>query len=225
LPIKIQNKKELGSGIYTIPDIGLLLGYPLYKVRRYIKKYWDEGIGKELFHDNYSWSVKNYKKAVNFYVLIELYTFFQLQECGVHTKGVVKARKEIAKHLKTPYPFANRKILTDGQHIWYYFEKDLISADPTCQLNFGKIIESFANKIDFSDDSLAERYWPRGKDSSIVVDPHHQFGQPVIKGSNIVTDTIYSMYQSGEKIKTLSVLYDISEKEICDAIEFYKKAA
>jgi len=225
MPIKIQNKKELGSGIYTIPDIGLLLEYPLYKIRRYLKKYWDDGIGKELFKDRYSWSVNNNKKAVNFFVLIELYTFFQLQEFGVYTKRVVKARREIAKQLCTPYPFANRKILTDGKQIWYYLEKDLIAADPTAQVNFAQIIESFANKIEFSADLLAMRYWPKGKDKSVVVDPHHQFGQPVISGSNIVTDTIYSMYESGEKMETLSILYDITSKQVNDVIEFHRKAA
>jgi uncharacterized protein (DUF433 family) len=218
-------KKELGLGIYTIPDIGLLLGYPLYKVRRYLKKYWDEGIGKELFGDNYSWSVQNNRKAVNFYVLIELYTFFQLQEFGVNTKRVVKVRREIAKQINSPYPFANSKLLTDGKNIWYYFQKNLITADKTAQVNFSEIIESFAKKIEFSDDFLAMKYWPKGKNSSIVVDPHHQFGQPIINGSNIVTDTIFSMYTSGEKIENLSTLYDISKKEVTDAIRFHKQAA
>ncbi len=224
MPITIKNKKDLGLGIYTIPDIGLLLGYPLYKVRRYIKKYWDDGIGKELFNDRYSWSVESNRKAVNFYVLIELYIFFQLLELGVNTKRVVKARREIAKQLNDSYPFANQKLLTDGKKIWYYLDKNLITADPSAQVNFTQIIESFASKIEFSDDFLAMRYFPIGKDRSVVVDPHHQFGQPVINGSNIVTDTIYSMYTSGEKIKTLSVLYDITEKEIKDVIEFHKAA-
>ncbi len=81
-------KNVLGSGIYTIPDISRLLGFPQPKVRRYLNDYWDERLGKKLFNETYSWSTRNNIKAVNFYTLIELHTFFHLQELGVSTKEI-----------------------------------------------------------------------------------------------------------------------------------------
>lgn len=80
-------------------------------------------------------------------------------------------------------------------------------------------------KVDFRPDNLAERFYPAGKSNSIVVDPHHQFGQPVIKGTNVNTEVIFSMYQSGEPIKAIGILYDLTEKEVNDAVNFYRKAA
>ena len=72
----ISHKNELGCGIYTIPDISRLLNIERRKVTRYISEYFDEKIGRELFNDTYSWSVNKRNKAVNFYILIELFTFF-----------------------------------------------------------------------------------------------------------------------------------------------------
>lgn len=64
-----------------------------------------------------------------------------------------------------------------------------------------------------------------GKEHDIVVDPHHQFGQPVIQGTNINAATIFSMYQSGESVWTIGTLYDITEEQVNDAILFCKPKA
>jgi len=222
---KIKHKKKLGSGIYTIPDISKLLIIPRRKVNRYISEYWNERLGKKLFSDTYSWNAERSNKAVNFFVLIELYTFFQLQDKGVKTKTILKARYEIAKELNIEYPFASAGLLTDGKRIWYEFKNDIVNADGSSQTNFVNIIKSFAEKIEFKSDDLAEKFWPAGKSSSIIVDPHHQFGKPVINGTNVNAEVIFSMYQSGEPLESLSILYDLSEKEVFDAINFYRIAA
>lgn len=222
----ISHKNELGYGIYTIPDISRLLKVDRRKVTRYISEYWDEKIGRKLFSETYSWSVNRRNKAVNFYVLIELYTFFKLQELGVKAKTILKARTSIAKELNIDYPFASSKLLTDGKRIWYKFEDAIVNADGTSQTNFVKIIEDFAIKVDFSGTTfLAEKYWPLGRNINVVVDPHRQFGQPIIEGTSINAEVIYSMYKSGEPIDTISILYDLTEKEVNDAINFFRTAA
>jgi uncharacterized protein (DUF433 family) len=219
------HKQQLGTGIYTIPDISKLLGFPQSKVRRYLNEYWDERLGKKLFNETYSWSTGNNIKAVNFFTLIELYTCFHLQEMGVSTRQILKSRIAIAKDLQIPYPFASAKLLCDGKRIWYEFKDCIVKADGSKQTDFIEFIKEFADKIDFNSSKTAERFWPAGKQSSIVVDPHHQFGQPIIDGTNINAEVIYSMSESGESISTIGILYDITEKDIKDVINFYHKAA
>lgn len=221
----VLHKNELGYGIYTVPDISRLLGFKQAKVRRYLNEYWDERMGRELFNDTYSWSTDGRVKAVNFYVLIELYTFFRLQDFGVKTKTILSARHHISKQMKVAYPFASAGLLTDGKRIWYEFEQAIIDADGTSQTNFIQIIKDFVEKVDFGKDKLAEHYFPDGKKSSVIVDPHHQFGQPIINGTNVNTEVLYSMYSSGEPLQSIGILYDLTEKEVKDAIRFYKNAA
>ena len=218
-------KNSLGAGIYTIPDISQLLGIPKAKVRYYLKEYWDARLGKKLFNDTYSWSAGNNIRAVNFYTLIELYICFHLQELGVATKEILKSRDAIAKDLNFPYPFASAQLLTDGSKIWFEFKDSIVQASGSKQTDFIEFIRVFANKIEFSADKLAERFWPAGRDNCVVVDPHHQFGQPVIEGTNINSEVIFSMLESGETITTIGILYDLTEKEVRDVISFYKKAA
>lgn len=221
----ISDKNILGAGFYTANDISRILGFPKSKVARYLNTYWDKGLGESMFNDSYSWKT-NKIKAVNFYVLIELYTFLSLQEYGISNQKIFRARKAIAKDLNTPYPFAFSGILTNGKKIWYAVNDNIIDANGTRQANIVRLIQEFAKRIDFDSKShIAQRFYPAGKTKSIVVDPHHQFGSPVIKGTNINAEVIYSMIQSGEKIEKIKNLYDLSTKQIKEAVEFYNKAA
>ncbi len=71
----------------------------------------------------------------------------------------------------------------------------------------------------------AEKLYPKGKNSSIVIDPHHRFGEPVIEDTNISAESIFSFYNAGESISTIASLYDISEKQVNDALDFFSIAA
>ncbi len=217
-------KNQLGLGVYTIPDVSLILGIPTFRVRHILNSIWDDRFGKQIFHESYSWNFKK-TKAVNFLLLIEFNTFFHLKELGVSTQRIVQARNAMVKELNQPYPFASNVLLTNGRRIWYECKENAIDADGTRQTSFLNILSSFCERVEFNGNNLAQRYWPLGKDFSVVVDPAHNFGQPTIKNTNIGAYIIYSMVQSGEPIPVIRSLYDLSEKEVKDAIAFYQPAA
>jgi uncharacterized protein (DUF433 family) len=222
--VNINKKPSLGIGLYTIPDVAKILHLDMTFVRRWLHEYWGNQFnikGKSLS----SWG-NGREKAVHFFTLIEFYVFYQLRKQGVSAQNIVKSHEVISNELKTQFPFANSSILTDGKKIFYTIDGDLIiNADRSKQINFKSIIETFCTKIDFDKDQLALRYWPLGKGKNIVVDPHHQLGQPTIKSTNILAETLYSMYTAGEKISFISSLYDISEHDVKASIEFFNQAA
>jgi len=77
----------------------------------------------------------------------------------------------VAKRLQinTPYPFALSKLLTDGKSILFTMsDGSIVNAGRTKQMAFKEIIEIFCKKIEFSDSQIAERFYPLGKNSSIV---------------------------------------------------------
>ncbi|GGB09320.1 hypothetical protein GCM10011511_36060 [Puia dinghuensis] len=189
-----------------------------------MKEYWGNRFGSNQA-SLASWG-KGREKSVHFFTLIEFYVFFQLRKRGVSAQSISRAHEIMGQELNTTFPFANSEILTDGKKIFYSPDGDvIINADKSKQINFKSIIEQFCHKIDFDKDQNALRYWPLGKEKNIVVDPHHQLGQPTIKNTNILAGTIYSMYTAGEKISFISTLYDVPESDVKASIEFFKKAA
>lgn len=223
MPVNIIHNK-LGSGIYSIPDISFILNLPQNKVRRWLNEFWDDRLAKK-YKTKYSWG-EGRDKATNFYTLIEFYVFYHLRELNVSTKKIFDAHEEMADCIKTPYPFASAKLLSDGRDILYTLnDGTTVNANNKRQIVIIDLIREFYSKIEFSSNDIAEKFWPLGKDKKIVVDPHHQFGQPVIDDTNILAETIYDMYTAGEPISFLSHLYKLSTKEIKDAVELFNRKA
>jgi uncharacterized protein (DUF433 family) len=221
---ELKNHIALGNGIYTIPDLALILGLPQSKVRRWLTDFYDQRLGKS-HKGKYSWTTGN-KRGTNFLTLIEFYVFYQLRSLKFSTHKILEVHSYMEKTLNTPYPFASYELLAGQKQILYkHDEETLVRADKTNQIVLKEILEKFCQKIDFSEQKIATRFWPMGKKHRIVVDPHHQFGQPVIYGTNINAETIWSMYNSGEAVSTIGVLYDISTAEVNDAISFCQPKA
>jgi uncharacterized protein (DUF433 family) len=214
----------IGEGIFLTKDIAQILHLPYSKVRNWRSEIWDKKLSK-VTGKEYSIGEDRYK-AVNFYTLIEFYTFYKLREKGVSAQKISKAHGIISKDLNSPYPFAISGIATDGKKIWYNYLENIINADGSRQINIRPIIEPFLDKIDFDKKNrLALRFYPLGKKNKVVVDPAHQFGQPIITGTNIKAKIIYHLHRGGETIKGITKLYDISPKNVSDAIGFYQKRA
>ncbi len=223
--LAFSNQPKLGYGIYTVADVAKVLGIPPEKVRYWLKQYWDSWLLPEAGERN-SWGERK-DKTVNFYTMVEFYVFYQLRKHKVSTNRIIKSHRLLREKFNTPYPFACYRIMTDGKAILFSPDGDsIVDANPNFQYNLKQIIENFLKKIEFGDtDQIARRLYPVAESQNIVVDPHHQFGQPVVKGTNILAGTLFSLFIGGEKPAFIADIYDLKQEEVEDAIRFYQQAA
>lgn len=215
---------EIGTGIYTIADIGRLLNIPYEKAYRWSNEFWDRRFSSEVEY-GYSYRDENQIVLLSFYSLIEFYIFYRLRQNGFSAKKIIEAHNAIGQVLNTPYPFASTEIFVDGGSILFDKSDSLLTADKSLQYGIRKLIMPFAKKIEFNGGPLAQRYWPLGKQKSILIDPRLQFGKPVIEGTRICPDIIYDYYKSGESRSSLISLFGLSRKQVNDAIYYCKGAA
>lgn len=220
-----ENKLQLGLGIYTTAEIAQILRLPYYKVNRWIDKYSDGELGQE-FEQRYSWKTDN-SKAVSFHTLVEFYVMMQLTEAGVKTRKVLEAHKELSQIFNTNFPFALKEVLdginTDGKRIFFNVDNATITLDGTKQFNL-EFIRVFFKKLEFDGNNLASKLWPLGKEKSVLIDPTRKFGHPVLELKNIYPETIYGHFKAGDPIEYISYVYELTEKEVHDAIEFIAAA-
>jgi uncharacterized protein (DUF433 family) len=221
---------QIGEGIFLIKDVSKILQLPYEKVYRWIVGYWGRSLSDEV---NYVFGNDD-NRAINFYSLIEFYTFFKLREKGVSTQDIRILHKQLSVDLNTPYPFAiAQDYFVDKKHkeqkkktfVYYKYLDSLIRLDKRKQFSFDFIINDFLDKIEFDESNFARRYVPIGKDRNVVVDPKKQFGQPTILGRNIKTQTVYSLHRGGETNEDISTLYNLTIKDVEDAIYFHNQAA
>lgn len=87
-----------------------------------------------------------------------------------------------------------------------------------------RFMEKFFEKIEFNENNLAVRFFPLPHSRNAVVDPKHQFGQPIVSGTNIKTRTLFSLYRGGETLADIGILYNIPLDKVRDAIAFQQAA-
>lgn len=214
-------KPQLGGGIFTTKDVANILRLPPSKVRRWLAEFWDRKFGGD---KTYSFGSEG-RKAVNFYTLIEFFVFYQLREQHISAQAIQKAHKEISELLGTAYPFAYADISHDGKKVWYETLEALLKADGKHQISIKGVIQPFLKKIQYDKDKIAERYFPLDHSKNVVIDPKHQFGQPVVNGTNIKTETLYNLYKGGESDENICILYGLSKDKVKDALNFHLKDA
>lgn len=216
---------KIGEGIYLVRDVSKILKINYAKTNRWIVDYWGRTLDKNIKYifgdaDN---------RAINFLSLIEFYTFFRLREKGLSTSQIRELHHHLSKVLSTKYPFATaqdfyvEKGKKAKKFVYYEYLDNLIRHDKKNQFSL-RFVQEFLEKIEFDDNNLASRFFPLAKSRNIVVDPKHQFGQPVIAGTNIKTQTIFSLYEGGESLEDIGDLYNISIDKVQDAIAFQKAA-
>ena len=224
MTFETQHIFDIGTGIYTIPDIATILKLSPSKVRRWMKEYWNEKFAKNgdgKFSEGFG-----KEQITNFHTLIEFYTFYQLRLHGVSSNKINKAHEVLSDLYKTKYPFAKSNILTDTKNVFFNHENgELIEADKGLQITIKQVLEPFCKSIDFDKNALATKFYPLGRNHDIVIDPQRQFGQPVIGDTNILTETVYDLHRAGESSKVIANIFELTSKQVKDAIDFHLKAA
>jgi len=140
---------------------------------------------------------------ISFLDLMELRVVKSLVDRGLSLQHVRQVAKLAANIFNTGYPFASRRIFTDGQEVFASLTQN--SNDETLvelsarhhQLIAAPVVKQYLAELDFdAESSLAERWWPLGRTVPVVLDPEIAFGAPVIAGTATRTDILASLATS-----------------------------
>ena len=204
-----------------MPDVAAILHVPYHKVYKWISDYWDQRLNTNLGL-SYSWS-DGKSKAIDFHTLVELVVYYAMHSAGVKPKQILNAHDELSSLHNTDHPFAHKKVLdglrTDGKAVFFDSGEEIISLDGKKQFQLA-FIQHFLASLEFDAEDLASKFWPMGKSEPIVVDPKHQFGQPVIKGTNIRPETLWRQFQAGETEAFIASIYALDQATVASAIRF-----
>jgi uncharacterized protein (DUF433 family) len=116
-----------------------------------------------------------------------------------------------------PYPFASLKLLQMGGHLLHVFDEEhpgrpseAMALDMNGQPTLPGLVKAeLTDNLDFPDE-FAGRWYPRGRQTPIVVDPHIAAGRPTVNGTGITVATVQARWASGESIRSLARDYGVS---------------
>lgn len=194
----------LGVGLYTRADAVRLLKMTPSRITRWVKgySYWltyraEPRLRAQPPVVRVRLPTIDGTIPISFLDLMELRVVKALVDRGLSLQHVRRVATLASELFQTPYPFASRRIFTDGQAVFASLSRH--TDDPRLielstrheQLIAAPIVEQYLTELDFDPtSSLALRWWPLGKSVPVVLDPRVAFGAPVVAGTATRTDVV-----------------------------------
>ncbi|MFZ5911398.1 MAG: hypothetical protein ACOYYU_15405 [Chloroflexota bacterium] len=221
--------KVLTTPAYTLAESSQLAGISRWRAARWLKGYqfrYDVGNEKRerikepvVIHSD--------EPSASFLDLIDLLFVKRFIERGFTLQFLRNALDEARILLGTPH-FARSTFFTSGKQIILELEKAdskyMIALMTHGQGAIPQIVEQFDDKMDFEDVTgygFAARWYPKGRQGLVVIDPQVSFGRPTLLGRGIAIENIYDLYLGeNRKIEPVSQWFKIPAPEISAAINF-----
>jgi uncharacterized protein (DUF433 family) len=208
-------------GTYSIPNASLYICATLQTNQRHLfsarhlYRWANDGLA-----GGYLSSVHNTKKFINFKGLISLRVIAAMRANGMQHCEIITAENVLKKRYGCEYPFAAIQFWTlPPKDVFVKEDGILLSASRHFQSAMEFIEEDLKPKHNMTFDIFGTSASWRPLDN-ILLDPQIQFGDPCIEGTRVPTQVIWSFFQAGDSIDTLSMFYGIQRRRLENAISW-----
>ncbi len=213
--------ETLSAPTYSIAEASRLTGIGKWSVSRWLRGYRYEGGEQGPVIER---SIPPESTYASFLDLIDLLFVKKFIERGIPLQRIRKAAEEAREYLGTPH-FARSVFFTSSDKIILKLQGgDMVALLTHGQRAIGEIVEQVYDKLDFeqvTEYGFVRRWYPKGKNRYIVIDPQISFGRPTLIGYGVATNNIYDLYL-GENKKTepVSEWFNIPVPKIQAAVQF-----
>ena len=210
---------------YSAPEVGQLVGVAPARVRRWLRGYRyvrPDGTRRQPALVPRDSTLET--PYASFLELVDLLFVKRFLDAGVSLRTLRRALEEATEILNVPH-FAGQRFFTDGRKVYLEIREKgeaLLQLISGGQWTIAPVIRALAERIDFDDASgLACRWYPRGKEGRVVLDPAMSFGRPTLVGHSVATSNIFDFYQAeGESVQAACDWWGLSPDEVEAAVAF-----
>ena len=168
--------------------------------------------------------------SLSFFHLMELHVVSALTRVGVSLSAIRLARVYAASEWKLEFPFAERKMETDGQNVIHRlpdveardeFTGKAIILNKGGQIHWSSLLGEAFTSIEFTENGKAARWHLAGGNSAVVIDPLVAFGTPSVYG--IPTRLLNARLTAGDTEQEIADDYSIPLENVRQALDFESK--
>jgi uncharacterized protein (DUF433 family) len=222
----------LQTGIYTIPEAARLTRVSPWRIRRWLKGY--EFKSRSGRHRSPAvWQGQldpiEHKMALGFHDLLEIRCVDAFLNAGVDWKTLRQAHNQAQQVLDHSHPFCSNRLATDGKDIFMEMREDddrtTVWDAAKLQRVFDRVIEPFLKDLDFGQREVPTRWWPRGKDRYVALDPRRNFGQPSVFERGIPTRVLANSVAANGSVDLVALWFETSAGAVQEAVEYEQQLA
>lgn len=216
----------IGKGIYSVPEVARLTGVSASKIRRWVRgrEVADNSVRRPPVIESDYPQLEN-KTALSFLDLVEIRFVDSFRRHRVSWKSIKIASQRAAALLETTHPFAERRFITGEKEILTRVAQE--SMEPELlnlvrdQYELDAVVwRLLVAELDFDDLDLAQRWWPRGKQAGVAIDPARNLGKPIVDRCSVPTEVLSRQYKVSGSLEAVAEWYEIDVDSVRRAVEF-----
>ena len=165
------------------------------------------------------------REALSYLQLIEVAVVAAFRRERVPLGKIRKAREYAAQMFEREFPFAELEFRRAGRELLLELggvlpgEEGAVVASQWGQ----RAWEAFLPEFEYGKDGLATRWFVRGRDHPVLIDPRLSFGAPTVRG--VPTWAIRGRRDAGETIDEIMDDFDLETDDVRAALAFEDAAA
>ena len=153
------------------------------------------------------------ESSASFADLVEVAAIRGLLDRGLSMRGIRAIVENCRDLFQSERPLLSHRFRADGR-------------DAFAQLPRGKgdtvwdeVLGPFLGTVDYEDEWV-HRWWPGGRERTVVIDPRFAYGLPVVVGSGVRTEILHERFEAGDSLEQIGRDFGGSRREIEHALEF-----
>lgn len=228
-----MNDNLLRTGIYTVSEAARLTRVSPSRIRRWLKGY--EFPVKHGRHRSPAiWRSQldplDHALALGFLDLLEVRCVDAFISVGVSWKTLRLVHERACRLVGHEHPFCTNLFATDGQTIFMKVRQqtgDVALWDiRDVQRVFKDVIEPFLRELEFGEGGgVPSRWWPRGRERLVALDPRRCFGEPIIFNDGVPTAVLARSVAANGSVDVVAHWFQIPSASVRAAVEFERSLA
>lgn len=234
-------RNVLGLGLYPLPEAARLAQIDARTARR-----WAEGNAYKVRGEPrrspgvlpLTLGPSGSTRDLTFAEMLSLRLVRGFRKAGLGLPTIKRVAKRAAEDFGFEVPFVSRRFRTDGRKVFIELHSEKPANDEpaiprqerelievlTGQKAFQEVVEPslFAN-VDW-DDELAAKWWPLGKERSVILDPRVLFGAPRVANTSVPTAVLAAAVTTegggSDAIEAVADWYGVTPQHVADAVSF-----
>jgi uncharacterized protein (DUF433 family)/transposase-like protein len=168
-------------------------------------------------------------RVLSYLQLLEIAEVARFRRSGVRLSELARLhqsllRREVLRDGNDPasrHPFVLRSFKSAGPRHCAEWGGTLLRALAQGQANgrWNCIVGEFFEQVDY-DERLIVRWYPRGREHGVVIDPQLSFGAPVVFGTGIPTYIVLDRQKAGESLTDVADDFGLTVEQVKAALRF-----
>ena len=166
-------------------------------------------------------------RFLSFTNIVEAHILAGLRKEKIALERIRRAVTFVDKYFKLKHALASQQFETDGVDLFIArLDGGIINASRGGQDAMRAILKTHLRRVEY-EHGRAIRLFPLHRDAApklVVIDPHRAFGRPVLDGTSVPIEDIFSRWKRGESFKQLASDYEVAQSDIEEALRAAKAA-